>query len=74
MSNASHATATIQLRDYQVDAVAKVFQEFGVIPAGPPTDKVVTACRSNGARKNNDDGGASEPLASWTSAAYQPPF
>ena len=65
---------TLSFRDYQLAAIANVFADFGVQPAGPPDDPVVTACRSHRARKDGDDGGAGQSLAKGASDDVVPPF
>lgn len=65
---------TFKFRDYQIDAIARIFAIFGVEPAGPPVDQVVLACRSHRAGENCDDGGAGEPLAERQGDADKPPF
>lgn len=64
----------IAFRDYQLDALASIYADFGIDPAGPPSDEIVSRCSSNGTRENGDHGRASEELAGWSSDDDQPPF
>ena len=77
----------MQLRDYQLEVITNVFRIFGIPPYGDELDPVVREFRDrsgdgsidsaggiNGVRKNNFDGGNSEPLASGPGNDDLPPF
>ena len=64
----------IAFRDYQLDALAAIFRDFGVTPAGPADDEIVASCSGNGPRQDCDHGRASEELADWSSDDDQSPF
>lgn len=69
MSNGS-----FQLRDYQIDTLVSVFHEFGIEPAGPADNEVVSACRGNWTGQDGDDGGAGETLAGGQGDDVVAPF
>jgi len=72
MGNVSNA---IRFRDYQLDAIANIFTEFGVEPAGPDDDQIVAACRSrNGTRENGNHGRPGKKLADRPSDDVVAPF
>lgn len=53
----------LRFRDYQLDALKRIFHSFGVDPAGPEDDPLVIACRGDGAGKDGLHGGTGETLA-----------
>ena len=57
----------VKFRDYQLDAIKSVFDEFGLEPAGPSDDQIVSHCRGDRTRQDGDNGGASESLADRSS-------
>lgn len=46
----------ITFRDYQLDAIAKLYEQFGITPAGPPSDQIVAHCRRNRNWEDSRDG------------------
>lgn len=64
----------MQFRDYQLDAIAQLFREFGVEPAGPETDQIVARCRGNWPGEDGNYGRASEELANGSSDDDKPPI
>jgi len=74
MSNEHGDQQSIRFRDYQLDALKRIFVSFGVEPAGPKDDPVVIACRSDGTGENRLHGGARQTLAAWSRDDVEPPF
>ncbi len=71
----------MQLRDYQLEAIANVYVIFGLHPAGPDDEPIVQRYReinpvsgSNGDRQNSDDGGNSGDLAAGASDDDESPL
>lgn len=74
MNEASDAASTFRLRDYQLDALARIFDEFAIDPAGPPDDPLVAHCRGDRTGEDGNDGGTGEALAGGKGDDDQPPF
>ena len=62
----------MQFRDYQLNAIRAVYEQFGITPAGPENDQIVAHCRGDSVRQNRVDGRASEVVASGPSDANEP--
>lgn len=64
----------IAFRDYQLTALAAIYADFGLTPAGPTDDQIVASCRSNGAREDSDNGWVGQELALWSCDDDKSPF
>lgn len=63
MSTNNEPSGSFQFRDYQLDALQSIFSLFGIVPAGPSDDPVVSRCCSHRTREDSDHGRLGESLA-----------
>ena len=63
----------VKFRDYQLDAIKSIFDEFGIEPAGPPTDQIVAHCSGNRSWEDSDNGGTGESVADRQGDDDKPP-
>jgi len=64
----------LRFRDYQLDAIASVYRQFGLEPAGPEEDQIVAHCRGYGNGQDCDHGRAGEVVANGEGDDDEPPL